>query len=112
ARGEGFTLVEVAFALSVFVIMAVAVADAVTAGMKAHATAHERSLALVAAQAELETLVALARTDAHALTALDQTAFDVAGLAPVDATARHVGGVRVNALAAPLVDVAVDVRWR
>lgn len=85
------------------------VAESLLAGLRSR---EDRALALVGAEAELETLLTMTRASPSGLAALGGTTFDVAGLTAAGGAAEHVGSVSVDVRALPLIGVTVTVSWR
>jgi type II secretion system protein I len=104
---EGFTLLEVVIALSVLVIAIMGVVAAVVTSLKAGSVARERTVALAAAQQELEELIAASEVEilnAH------NDPFTVDGLTQrPDGT--PLGQITIDSTEAPLYKIEVMVRW-
>ncbi|HVY60477.1 MAG TPA: prepilin-type N-terminal cleavage/methylation domain-containing protein [Planctomycetota bacterium] len=109
AAPRGFTLVEVVTAIALLATAALVLAAALTTQLRANAVARERTVALAAAQGQLESLMAIERlTD---LLALQDLSFSVSGLAAVAGQLRP-GLVKLDVTNVPLVSLEVRVAWR
>ncbi len=110
-RGEsGLSLVEVVFALAILGVAAMVLAAAISGSLRATSFARERSVALAAAETQMESILGLGGASIADLIAYDGTLFAVADLCPVGA-ALNPGEVRIDVTEVPLVVVEVTVRW-
>jgi type II secretion system protein I len=110
----GFTLLEIVVALALVATAATGLAAAVSAATKANAMLRERGIALTAAQAKMEEMLATWHTGKGASKFISNAnrSFAVPGLTPQDgqlAAGTIVGGTKNEA---PLYTLIVRVAWK
>ena len=105
---QGMTLLEVVVGLAILVVATLGFVAAIVGSLKASALLRQHTVALAAAEQRLETLAVLPAAE---LAAQDGERFAISGLDPL-AGETTVGLVTVSTDAAPLLGVAVTLRWR
>lgn len=108
---RGLTLVEVVVALALLAIAASILAGSLAASLRASTFARERSIALAAAESQLETVLGLGSASVTDLLAFDGTTFDAGDLKPITGLLRP-GSVSIDIFEAPLVIIEVRVRYQ
>lgn len=109
-RRRGFTLVEVVVSMGVLVAGILGLGSALVLSVRSSEVSAQRAAALVAATAQLESLLASAATEGEDVRAAPRT-FPVAGLAPIPPAADP-GTVAVTTCEGQLVRISVAVEWR